>query len=138
MRCLHLYLLGISLTGHCKLRRAKCQLVSKRSFVLLSATIRAYKSLYHLMPFLPNSNLFQTAKMLIYGGTTIPFGSALTTRLYLVDLNTGKFSKVKTVKDRDDFDPHKNTAQEQAAANPPAVAGALGNFVVSMQDLTPS
>ena len=73
--------------------------------------------------------------MLIYGGTTIPFGSALTTRLYLVDLNTGKFSKVKTVKDKEDFDPHKNTALEQAAANPPqaqaAVAGALGNFVVS-------
>ena len=80
--------------------------------------------------------------MLIYGGTTIPFGSALTTRLYLVDLNTGKFTKVKTCKDRGDFDPHNNTVQEQygfgAAANPPAVAGPPMNFVVSMQDLTPS
>ena len=123
-----------------------CQSVSNRAFVPLSGIHQGSKSLYHLMPFLPDSNLFQTAKMLIYGGTTIPFGSALTTRLYLVDLNTGKFTKVKTCKDRGDFDPHNITAQEYFGANPPAVAGAPGNpgapgalnFVVSMQDLTPS
>jgi len=77
----------------------------------------------------------KTAKMLIYGGTTIPFGSALTTRLYLVDLNTGKFTKVKTCKDRGDFDPHNITAQEYFGANPPAVAGALGNFVGVLQGM---
>jgi len=46
----------------------------------------------------------EKAKMLLFGGTKVPFGHALTNKIYLVDLNTGHSSILRTSKDGDESD----------------------------------
>ena len=70
------------------------------------------------------------ARMLVYGGTRVPFGSALTNRIYLVDLRTGEFSHFRTALDGDGDD-----GSDDDGNGPAGRPGANGGLMVSLQFL---